>query len=104
MPEHGWAGAASERPWTVGIEEEALLLEPSGAVANRIDAVLAAMGPHAAAETHACVVELRTAPHATVAGAAAELGSLRRALDRTLRDDLGLRVAVAGTHPSVTAD
>src|SRR3954468_15674339 len=58
---------------------------------------------HAAAETRACVVELRTAPHPSVAGAAAELALLRRALDEALRDPLGLRAPPAGTHPTATA-
>ena len=103
MRDHRWIGA--ERPWSVGIEEEVLLLDPSDwSAANRIDEVLAAFGPHAAAETHACVVELRTAPHPTAGGAARELGQLRRALDMTLRDELGLRAAVTGTHPLMTAD
>jgi carboxylate-amine ligase len=92
----------------VGIEEEVMLLDPRRAwsVANRIDAVLAALPPeiaaHASAETHACVVELRTAPHPTVAAAGAELALLRRALDDALRDALGLRAAAAGTHPTAT--
>jgi glutamate---cysteine ligase / carboxylate-amine ligase len=72
-------------------------------VANRIDDVLAALpanlAGHASAETHACVLELKTAPHATVADVAAELATLRPALDDLLRDDLGLRAAAAGTHP-----
>jgi carboxylate-amine ligase len=103
MRDHGWIGA--ERPWSVGIEEEVLLLDPSDwSAANRIDEVLSACGPQAAAETHACVVELRTAPHPTAGGAARELGRLRGALDLTLRDELGLRGAVTGTHPLATAD
>jgi glutamate---cysteine ligase / carboxylate-amine ligase len=102
-----WSEAAASRPWTVGIEEEVMILEPPGcSIANRIDDVLAALPPavarRAAAETHACVVELRTDPHATVAGAAAELALLRQALDGALRDRLGLRVAAAGTHPLAT--
>lgn len=86
-----------------------MLLDPhrTWSVANRIDGVLAALPPgvaaHAAAETHACVVELRTAPHPTVAAAGAQLALLRRALDETLRDNLGLRAAAAGTHPTATA-
>ena len=103
-----WNGAAAQTPWTVGIEEEVLLLDPHRAwsVANRIDAVLAALRPgiaaHASAETHACVVELRTAAHRTVAAAGAELAFLRRALDEALRDNLGLCAAAAGTHPTAT--
>ena len=84
-------------------------------IANRIHDVLAALPPtlarHASAETHACVLELKTTPHATVAGVVAELTRLRPALDGVLRDELGLRAAAAGTHPlavrsevAVTAD
>jgi hypothetical protein len=68
-----WSATAAERPWTVGIEEEVMLLEPlTWALANRIDHVLAVLPPevvaHASAEIHACVVELKTAAHLTVAG------------------------------------
>jgi carboxylate-amine ligase len=99
-----WAGDA-DRPWTVGIEEELMLLEPAGlGLANRVDDVLhalpASLAGHTAPETHACVLELRTAPHATVAEAAAELGDLRERIDATLRDELGLHAAVAGMHPT----
>jgi carboxylate-amine ligase len=59
-----WSETAAARPWTVGIEEEVMILEPPGwSIANRIDDALAALPPavarQAAAETHACVVELR---------------------------------------------
>src|SRR3954468_4089926 len=70
-----WNEAAADTPWTVGIEEEVMLLDPrrTWSLANRIDEVLAALPPgiaaHASAETHACVVELRTARRAR-AGAA----------------------------------
>ncbi len=103
-----WSPRAAERPWTVGIEDEAMLLEPeTWEPANRVEDVLAALPPeaaeHAMAETHACVLELCTAPHATVAGAAAELAALRRTLADTVEDALDLRVAAAGTHPLATA-
>jgi serine/threonine protein kinase len=80
-----WSATAAERPWTVGIEGEVMLLEPrTWSLANRIDDVLAALPPqvasHASAEIHACVVELTTAAHPTVAGVAAELALLRRSL------------------------
>ena len=103
-----WNEAVAEHPWTVGIEEEIMLLDPhSGwSVANRVDDVLrvlpAQVATHASAETHACVVELSTAPFPTVAAASAELAHLRQSLDGALRDNLGLRAAVAGTHPTVT--
>ena len=71
-----WSSAGAERPWTVGLEEEVVLLDPRDwSVANRIDDVLdalpSAIVAHASAETHACVLELNTGAHATVADAAA---------------------------------
>jgi carboxylate-amine ligase len=102
-----WNPAAAERPWTVGVEEEVMLLEPdqwstAGRIGEVLDALPSEMERHASAETHACVLELKTAPHATVGGATAELGSLRRSLSQVLRDQLGLRAAAAGTHPLAT--
>jgi glutamate---cysteine ligase / carboxylate-amine ligase len=111
-----WSRAGAERPWTVGVEEEVMLLDArTGSIANRIEDVLAVLpadlARHASAETHACVLELKTTPHATIAGVAAELATLRPALDGVVRDELGLRAAAAGTHPlamrsevAVTAD
>jgi glutamate---cysteine ligase / carboxylate-amine ligase len=94
---------AAGPPWTVGVEEEFVLLDgATWAAANRVDDVLAAAPPamraHLSAETHACVVELKTGPARTVAGAMAELVARRRGVDALLRR-LGLRAAVAGTHP-----
>ena len=102
-----WSSAGAERPWAVGLEEEVVLLDPRDwSVANRIDDVLdalpSAIVAHASAETHACVLELNTGAHATVADAAAELAWLRRSVESALRDRLGLRAAVAGTHPLAT--
>jgi carboxylate-amine ligase len=99
-----WSRAGADRPWTVGVEEEVMLLDArTRSVANRIDDVLAALpaalAGHASAETHACVLELKTAPHTTIAAVAAELATLRPALDDILRDELGLCAAAAGTHP-----
>jgi glutamate---cysteine ligase / carboxylate-amine ligase len=104
-----WSGAAAVSPWTVGVEEEVMLLDPlTWAVANRIDDVLEALptsvARHASAETHACVIELRTDPHPTVREAAEELSQLRASLDDALQETLGLRGAVAGTHPLVTSE
>jgi carboxylate-amine ligase len=111
-----WSRAGADRPWTVGAEEEVMLLDArTRSIANRIDDVLAALpaelARHASSETHACVLELKTAPHANVAAVVEELTTLRPALDGVLRDELGLRAAAAGTHPlavrsdvAVTAD
>jgi glutamate---cysteine ligase / carboxylate-amine ligase len=104
-----WSGGAAVSPWTVGIEEEVMLLDPeTWSVANRIEDVLDALPPavgrQASAETHACVIELRTNPHSTVREAAAELAHLRASLDDAVQETLGLRAAVAGTHPLVTSE
>jgi glutamate---cysteine ligase / carboxylate-amine ligase len=101
-----WNPGAAARPWTAGIEEEVMLLEPhSGRLAWHGDEVLARLSPglqaHTAAETHACALELATRPHRAVEGAVAELGALRLLLARQLREQQ-LSAAVAGTHPTVT--
>jgi carboxylate-amine ligase len=99
-----WAAWRAAGPaWAVGVEEEFVLLDgATWTAANRVDEVLAAAPPalqaHLSAETHACVVELKTGPARTVAGAMAELVARRRAVDALLRG-LGMRAAVAGTHP-----
>ncbi len=102
-----WNPAAAERPWTVGVEEEVMLLDPGDwGISNRVDEVLAAVPPHLAprtsADVHACVVELKTAPAGTVAEVAAELADLRRMLADVLGDRLRLGAAAAGTHPIAT--
>jgi glutamate---cysteine ligase / carboxylate-amine ligase len=107
----GWArwNADPERPaWTVGIEEEVMLLDPEDwSLAHRIDDLLPELSPelggHVAAETHACTLELGTGIHSTVAAASAELFSIRTALAAQLRG-LGLRPAVGGTHPSAPTE
>jgi carboxylate-amine ligase len=102
-----WNTDAAARPWTVGVEEEVMLLEPhhwstTARIGDVLEALPSGMSAHASAETHACVLELKTEPHPTVAGVIAELAFLRRRLDDMLRDELDLRVAAAGTHPLAT--
>jgi len=100
----GWATwSRAEAPWTVGVEEEVMLLDPlTWMLASRSEEVLEALDPgiaaHTAAETHGSVVELATSPHATVAEAAAELARLRGVLAEQI-EPMGLAAAVAGTHP-----
>jgi carboxylate-amine ligase len=99
-----WNADAATAPWTVGVEEEVMLLTPgSWLPASRCEDVLAALpGPIAGcarAETHGSALELATAPHATVGAAVRQLAELRDALIDTLYE-LGLRAAVAGTHPT----
>ena len=98
-----WSQAGAESPWTIGIEEEVMLLEPDGwQLTSRSEEVLAAlpgtMTGNTAAETHGSALELATAAHPGVESAIAELRQLRQAL-ATVLEPLGMRAAVAGTHP-----
>src|SRR3954452_24448322 len=99
-----WNQDAAARPWTVCIEEEVMLVSPDTWLpASRGEEVLApppdAAAGHARAETHGSALELPTEPHDTIGGAVSQLAELRGALSDTL-DELDLRAAVAGTHPT----
>ena len=103
-----WADWQPSTPYMVGLEEEVMLLDPdTWMLAQRADEVLAVLGDelagHCSAETHEGALELNTRPHATVAGAIAELGALRARLAHHARD-LGLATAVAGMHPAPMAE
>jgi carboxylate-amine ligase len=98
-----WNPLARERPFSIGVEEEVMLIDAaSGDLAWRVADVLAAADAdllaHLAPETHGCVVELHTDPQDDTDAALAELARLRAALRTTLAP-LGLRPAAAGTHP-----
>jgi carboxylate-amine ligase len=98
-----WAEPHELGPYTVGIEEEVMLLDQmTWALAHRIDSVLPRL-PHSSpnsftAETHGSALEIQTGVHARVAEAMDELGGLRGELEATLRP-LAMRSAAAGTHP-----
>lgn len=90
-------------PFTVGLEEEVLLVDPrSGHPSPTADAVVAAAAdPRITTELPACQVELVTRPHRAVSGAMAELADARRALARTCRaTGRGVPIAAA-VHPLV---
>lgn len=99
-----WARwTVNEAPWTVGVEEEVMLLEPDGwRLAPRVAEILAvlpeAFAGRASAETHGSALELSTRPHRTVGEAVHELASLRAGFAAVLAPR-GLSAAVAGTHP-----
>src|SRR5262245_22610233 len=102
-----WAAWNDDRPataWTAGIEEEVMLVTPGAwRPASRCEDVLGALPDHVAecarAETHGSALELATHPSRTVGEAAEQLASLRGTLAATL-DELGLRAAGSGTHPT----
>ncbi|HEY5318130.1 MAG TPA: YbdK family carboxylate-amine ligase [Solirubrobacteraceae bacterium] len=99
----GWAEWGASTPYTIGIEEEVMLLDPHDwSLAQRIDDVLPRLTPElasrATAETHGAAIELASHPHDSVEGAAREIAGLRATLTRELAA-ANLRVASAGTHP-----
>jgi glutamate---cysteine ligase / carboxylate-amine ligase len=99
-----WAQWHSSDPYTVGLEEEVMLVDRDHdwALARRVDEVIPALTPrlaaHVSAETQNSVLELASKPHASAAGAADEARMLRRRLAAEL-NPMGLSVASAGTHP-----
>ncbi|HEX2706691.1 MAG TPA: hypothetical protein VHM66_01620, partial [Solirubrobacterales bacterium] len=80
-----WAGPHEIGPYTVGIEEEVMLLDQlTWALAHRIDSVLPRL-PHGktasfTAETHGSALEIQTGVHARIGEAIEELASLRAEL------------------------
>ncbi|HTX32769.1 MAG TPA: YbdK family carboxylate-amine ligase [Solirubrobacteraceae bacterium] len=98
-----WADWHASRPYTVGIEEEIMLLDPSDwGLAHAGEHVLAGLAPalsaHAAAETHQATLELATSPYERVEDTAREAAELRGALAAALSEH-GLCGGSAGTHP-----
>ena len=103
-PAPDWADWRASMPYTLGVEEEVMLLEPEGwMLAQEADEVTPAVHPgvteHVSSETQRSVVEVQTGPHPGVGGLRAELDLLRRGLQAELAE-FGLRAACAGTHPS----
>jgi carboxylate-amine ligase len=97
-----WAAdGASE--WTLGVEEEVMLLHPgSWSLAQAIDDVLPHCTPadrtRMSSETHSAAIELNTGVHQTVGTAMVELAALRRRLAEILTP-LDLAAGCSGTHP-----
>src|SRR5215213_53813 len=96
-----WASAGE--PYTVGAEEELMLVHPPGwALAQTVETVLPSLPPdlaeHVQGETHGSALEIASKPQAAVAGVEADLRNVRRELAQAL-EPMGLRAACAGTHP-----
>ena len=97
-----WPGADETR-WTIGVEEEVMLLHPGDwHLAQAIDEVLGTLSPeqrrHMSSETHSAAIELNTGIHRTVGAAIDDLRGLRRSLQDALAE-LDLRAGCSGTHP-----
>ena len=100
MLEHNFTGPS----FTVGIEEELMLLDPETLeLAQRITDVLEGvpdeLDGQVKPELLQSFLEVATKPHPNVPSAGEELRVLRRSLTE-VAEGLGLRVAGAGTHPS----
>ena len=83
-----WSADPRLPPYTVGLEEEVMLLDPRRlTLEHRIDDVLAELTPwlaaHVGAETHGCTLELATGVCETVGDAVAELVGPARPARRT---------------------
>jgi glutamate---cysteine ligase / carboxylate-amine ligase len=89
----------SERPFSVGVEEELFLVDPvTGSQTNASAAVQERLGPvdgQVERELHACQVELITDVCKSAGEAVGTLGGLRRAVLET-----GAGLIGSGTHPS----
>jgi glutamate---cysteine ligase / carboxylate-amine ligase len=99
MIEHAFTGP----PFTVGIEEELMLLEPDSlGLAGEIEAILEAVPPEhegqVKPELLTSVLEIATPPCSDVNQAGAELTKLRQMMI-SIASDLNLLVGAAGTHP-----
>jgi carboxylate-amine ligase len=103
-----WNGSIKRR-YTIGVEEELMLLSgaPAHAPSPSSDAVLlrlsSELSERISPETHASVIELVTGIHGGVTEATAELAALRSRLAREL-SELGLHAACAGTYPLARRD
>lgn len=98
-----WPVRPGAPAWTIGVEEEVMLVAPPGYnLAQAIDEVIPRLPVDVAhyfhRETHAAAVELSTTVHTNVSEAIGDLRNLRRALRQTC-DNLELQVASSGTHP-----
>src|SRR3954466_13853835 len=98
-----WQSDSRSSAFTIGIEEEFMLLDPRDwSLASLSDEVIAGLGPElrdrVTPETHAAVMEVTTGVHHQVADAVAELAELRCQLSRALAGH-GVRPRAAGRPP-----
>src|SRR5258708_26224652 len=99
--------SGSGRRYTIGVEEEVMLLERSThSLVHSSETVLAqlsgALDGHASPETHASVIELVTGVHIDIGSAVAELSALRARIAHELRA-MGMEPASAGAYPPASS-
>jgi carboxylate-amine ligase len=97
-----WARWSPSDPYTLGAEEEIMLLGADCELAYAAEQVIAGLPrdltPHVAPETHGAALEIAAGVHQRAAGVADELRELRIALERAV-SARGMRLAGSGTHP-----
>jgi carboxylate-amine ligase len=98
--EHRFRGT----PFTVGIEEELMLIDPSTLeLAQGIEAILDDLGEgfeqRVKPELMQSVLEIATVPHESVADAGKELHGLRETVRESAQRN-GMLLAASGTHPT----
>ena len=99
MLEHSFSGP----PFTIGVEEELMILDPEGwGLAQAIEELLADVPPEfdgqVKPELFQAVLEIATKPCADIAAAARELTALRETVIE-VTGRRGLTIAAAATHP-----
>jgi glutamate---cysteine ligase / carboxylate-amine ligase len=99
MLDHSFNGP----PFTIGIEEELMLLDPGDlSLAQGIEGILEAVPPaldgQVKPELMQSVLEIATKPCQTVGEAGDELRKLRRTV-AAIAEEQGMGVAASGTHP-----
>jgi carboxylate-amine ligase len=97
------AGTPAPAAYTLGVEEEVMLLNPDDwSLAQAFEDVLpslpADLAGHISGETHGAALELRTSVHHVAGAAAGELQRLRAELDRELAA-VDLAAGCSGMHP-----
>jgi carboxylate-amine ligase len=100
--EHGWA--TPKQAWAVSLTEQAMVLDPlRWGLVEDITSLAQELPPSlrraVVATADGAALEVRTGGHATVSSAVGELRSLRGRLTAAV-GRAGLRLAVAGSHPS----
>ena len=101
-----WARWREGNEWSLGAEEEVMLLDPEDwSLSQCAPEVLASLSgeleEHTDGETHRSALELRSDPHPDVTSLGGQLLDLRRALARAVYER-GMRVAGAGLHGGTT--
>src|SRR3712207_2315996 len=102
-PVDAWFEWAQCSAYTVGAEEEMMLVHPPGwALAQTNETVLPSLpsplNKRVQGETHGSALEIGSEPHDRVRDVEQDLCTLRKQLTEVL-EPMGLRAACSGTHP-----